>query len=83
MSKTVIYDPITKRFTQVNNPVEVKPPPVVLAIEEKERVVREFKEIMEREPTKEEIDELFIEELKLKQAEAVIREKSPATVAGG
>ena len=67
MPKTVVYNPETKRFTQLNNPVEVKPPPVVLTNKEKEELIKEFKEIFKREPTEEEKEELFLEELKIKQ----------------
>ena len=66
MTKQIMYDPATKRFTQVNDPPKVKPLEIVLTDKEKERVIKEFIEVMEREPTQEEIEELFLEELKLK-----------------
>lgn len=43
-------------------------PRVVLTEKEKEGVISEFQEIMGREPTRREIDELFSEELRLKRA---------------
>lgn len=78
MSRIVVYDPVTKKFTQIDNPqVKEKPLEVVLTEEEKNRVIDAFKDIMEREPDQEEIEELFSEEVKLKQAEAVIGVKAP------
>ena len=67
MVKKVMLDPITKRFTQVNNPPNVRPLEVVLTNGEKEKVIKEFREIFGREPTEAEKEELFLEELKIKQ----------------
>lgn len=64
MSKTVIFDLVTKRFTQIDPPE--KPPKVELTLEDKKRVIAEFRAIFNREPDQEEIEELFIEERKLK-----------------
>jgi len=67
MAKTVIFDPITKKFTQLENPVKLRLLEVVLTEEEQHRVIAEFKDIFGREPVQEEIEELFIEERKLKR----------------
>lgn len=61
---SVTLDPITKKFTQLDPPE--KQPKVELTKEDKERVVKDFVEIMGRKPDQEEIEELFIEERKLK-----------------
>lgn len=61
----VSYDPITKKFTQVNDPPKEKP--VELTEDDKERVIKDFKEVMGREPTEEEVEELLIEERKIKR----------------
>lgn len=64
---SVTLDPVTKRFTQLNDPESEKHPKVELTKEEEKRVIDEFREVMGREPTEEEKEELFIEEKKLKQ----------------
>lgn len=60
----IILDPITKRFVQLNDPP--KPHKVELTKQDKERVLEEFKEVMEREATEEEKEDLFREERKIK-----------------
>lgn len=68
-----IGPPVIKKppkLPKVRKPVVVKPPEIILTEEDKGRVIEEFIDIMEREPTKAEIYELFIEELKLKRRKA-------------
>jgi len=79
--RNVLFDPMTKRFIQVK-PAE-KPPPIVLTLDDKERLIKEFRGIFNREPDGEEIEVLLTEELKLKQARAVTGVNSPVAVAGG
>ena len=62
--KNVALDPVTKKFIQLNDPP--KPHKVELTLADKKRVIDEFKEVMGREPTEEEKEELFIEERKIK-----------------
>lgn len=56
---------------KVKKPVVKKVPEVVLTEEDKRRVIEEFRDIMKREPTKAEIYELFLEDLKLKRRRAI------------
>lgn len=63
---SITFDPIAKKFTKVNDPPE-KPLPVELTEEEKRSVIAEFKDIFGRSPNEAEIEELFLEEVKLKQ----------------
>lgn len=68
-----IGPPVVKKppkLPKVRKPKVVKPLEVVLTEEDKGRVIREFRDIMGREPTRVEIYELFIEELKLKGRKA-------------
>lgn len=60
----ITLDSETKRFIQIKPPEKL--PPVELTLEDKARVLEEFRQIFKREPDPEEIEELFIEELKLK-----------------
>jgi len=57
---------------EVKKPVVKKPKPVVVELTEKEKagLIKEFREIFKRRPTKAEIYELFLEEVKLRQRKA-------------
>lgn len=57
--KRVGLDPITKKFFRIDNP---KQPLLELTVEDKARVVSEFRTIFKREPDKDEIDDLYREE---------------------
>jgi len=52
---------------RVRKPKVVKPIEVVLTEEDKRRLIEDFVEVMDREPTKEEIFTLFQEEVKIRQ----------------
>ena len=53
-----------------DDPKPEKPPKVELTKADKKRVIDEFKEVMEREPTEEEVEELYAEEKKLKRGKS-------------
>jgi len=67
---SMAYNPITKRFIEIDPPE--KPPRVELTEEEKKKVIESFKEIIKREPTPDEVEELLSEELKIKQGSTLI-----------
>ncbi len=56
---------------RVRKPRVAKLPEVVLTEEDKTKLVNDFVDIMDRRPTKTEIFELFLEEVKLRQREAM------------
>jgi len=60
----IILDPITHKFTQINDPEKL--PKIELTTADKAKVVKEFIEIFGRKPTKDEEEELYSEELKIK-----------------
>lgn len=62
---SVTLDPITKKFTQINPPEKL--PKVELTEEDEERVVKQFRDIFNRDPSPDELLELYIEERKIKQ----------------
>jgi len=64
--------PVVKRLAKprVKKPPKVKIPKVVLTEEDKKGLIDEFIELFNREPTRVEIYELFLEEVKLRQRKA-------------
>lgn len=63
---SITLDSVTKRFIQLNDPEPERPPKVELTRAEKENLIKDFKEVMEREPTEEEKETMFVEERKLR-----------------
>ena len=64
----VTLDPITKTFIQLNDPPKPeKQPKVELTEDDKKRVLGEFRRIFNREPDPDELEELYIEERKVKR----------------
>lgn len=61
--------PVVKRppKPRVVKPPKVKIPEIILTEEDKKKLIDDFIEVMEREPTKAEIYELFLEEVKIRQ----------------
>lgn len=57
---SITYNPLTKTFTQLE-PVE-RQPLLELSEEARVRVIKDFREIFNREPDQEEVDELYREE---------------------
>lgn len=62
---SITLDPVTKTFAEVDPPS--RPVKVELTKEDKERVIKDFVEVMKREPTEEEVETLLTEEKKIKQ----------------
>ena len=63
---SISLDPITKRFTQVNDPPG-RPHKIILTEEDKKRVLEEFRELFSREPDQDELEDLYVEERKVKR----------------
>lgn len=66
MGKTVIFDPVTKRFAQLDPPD--RPHKIKLSEEDEARLIKDFKEVMKREPTEEEVETLMVEERRIRKA---------------
>jgi len=66
---SITFDRATKTFTQLDPPE--KPVKVELTVEDKKRVIEEFRGLFNREPDEEEKEDLFLEELKLKRARGI------------
>ena len=68
-----IGPPVIKKLPKppkVKKPRVRKPVEVVLTEEGKTKLIEDFKDVMEREPTKDEIYTLFLEEVKIRQRKA-------------
>lgn len=63
---TIMYDPITKRFTQLDDPPG-RPHKIELTEKDKARLIKDFKELIKRGPTEEEVETLLTEERKIKR----------------
>lgn len=62
---SIIYNPITKTFAEVDPPEKWHR--AVLTEQDKVRLIADFKAVMKREPTEEEVETLLTEERKIKQ----------------
>lgn len=67
---SITYDRITRKFTQLN-PGPEKQPKVELTKADKKRVLEEFRELFNRDPSPDELDELYFEERKLKRKKII------------